>query len=170
MTDSMSAPMPPPMAPPMASPQQSSMNMTGLAISVIGGALLVIGWYALDWYSFLGAKYDYTAFHNAAKLPGAPGWGDAYFTWLGMTALIVAIVLALAANAGLGFGSVLGPLGLLVSWGGLVGGVFALKQAWDSWSDVFKHTSAGLWLWMVGFLITGIGAAAGGMKSMSSSS
>jgi len=132
--------------------------VVGAVITAIAAVLLVVSFLALNWTRSPAVKFS--KLHTAASQPGVNGYIHAYFSWLGWVLLVVAIVVALAANAPTAIHGFLRLIGLLLGIGAAIATFWSLKTG-SSFSFVFHHTSVGFWLSIVGFLVAGIGALVG---------
>ena len=147
----------------MTSPQKSSFNVVGGAISAVGILFVVLSMFVLDWVSVEGFKFDYSDLQDIADQPGAPGFTDAYFGWLGLVLLIAGALIALAANAGTSMSQLLGGLGTLVGLFGVFATLYGRKGDGE-WGDIFDNAAIGLWAALVGFAVIAIGSMAAGMR------
>lgn len=145
----------------------------GIALVVVGTALVGLAVSTLQWYRVGGAVdvagsgftfHDLR--HNADQL-NAP-IAAAYFDWLAIALGLVLAVTGILANVSLPFGALLRVGGFLLGVAGAVGTYYALAQlfyaeraAGASAHGVLHNTSYGLWCAAGGFLLAGIGAALG---------
>jgi hypothetical protein len=138
------------------------VGVVGSVLTLIGAVLLIVSFTALDWLSADGASIKFSDLHNAFSGAHLAQPADAYFGWLAWTLLVVAVLVALLANAPMGLSVALRPLGLIL---GLVGAgltFWALKfNSETDYSDVLKHTSVGFWFAVVGFVLAAVGAISG---------
>jgi hypothetical protein len=151
-----------------AQPHQPHVGSIGLALTAVGGVLLIISFTAVDWFtrgtnegpSHFGDIHDIvTQFSGLVAEPA-----KLYFGWLAWVLLAAAVVAALAANLPSPVSDAFRVVGPLVAVGGALMTFWALKivkSADPSYTDYLKHARAGFWLAVAGFVVAGAGAAFG---------
>ena len=146
-------------------PTHRALGVVGLVISIIGAALVVISFTALDWLSgddgFGGT--DKVTFRNLHDLVGsdAPALPRLYFNWLAYALLAVVLVLAVLGNLPTGSHALWRILGGVGGIAGVIITFFALYNGGTTLADLYKYGSAGFWLAMAGFFVLAIGALVG---------
>jgi hypothetical protein len=146
-------------------PTHRALGVVGLVISIIGAALVVISFTALNWLSgddgFGGT--DKVTFRNLHDLVGsdAPALPRLYFNWLAYALLVVVLVLAVLGNLPTGTHALWRVLGILGGFAGVIITFYSLYNGGTTLSDIYKYGSTGFWLAMAGFFVMGVGAVVG---------
>jgi hypothetical protein len=148
--------------------RRESVGVIGLIAAAAGAAVLIVGFTVLAWYRIGGLDITFSDFHKTVDQPGAPVFPKAYFGWLGWALLVLVAASAVLANLPIGSATlafrILAPAGGVV---GIVATLLALKDFWDKANvvagdvGVFKHSAAGLYLILIGFLIGGVAGVFG---------
>lgn len=150
-----------------------SVGTVGMALTALGGLLVVVSFTALGWYhGASGAdsvgSIGFGELHAQTRSFDAPQLARDYFTWFSWLMLLAVVALGIEANLPSRSSGVFKVFGLLVGVTGAGVTYLALNSLWGALADrygadvgVFRHTSAGLWLALGGFLLAGLGAALG---------
>lgn len=145
---------PPPV--PVRSVVRPRVPVAGLLIVTTGLILAIVSVSSADWFSggFFGTHFG--SLHDIANLAGAPTFFSLYFSWLGITLLIVSFVVACAAKL---FDSANVPLRVTVLLLSLAGAstTFAAPLDVGSFDVVMRTSDAGYWCMIAGFLLIGAG-------------
>jgi hypothetical protein len=143
--------------------RRERVRVIGLLGAAVGAAMLIAGFTALAWYRIVGRDIKFGDFHRALNQPGAPAFPKAYFGWLGW--VLLAVVVVSAALASLPIGSFALTFRIVAPAAGVIGMVvtlLALNNYWDNAKSflgdvgVFKHSTVGLYVTLIGFLIAGV--------------
>ncbi len=146
-------------------------NPVALAIVAAGTVLVVVSFTALDWYRIAGQGTTFANLRTDLDSPGAPLLPKIYFSWLGWALLAITVLAAVAALLPIGTpGRVLRVLAPVFGVVALLITLLALNTLWTELrrvSDeaaglgVFKYSTIGLYLALIGFAVAGIGGALG---------
>jgi hypothetical protein len=148
--------------------RRETVGVIGLIGGAVGAALLIVSFTALAWYRIIGRDIKFSDIHKSLNEPGAPAFPKAYFGWLGW--VLLALVVVSAVLASLPIGSAALTFRIVAPATGLVGIIvtlLALNNYWDKANNVlgdvgvFKHSAAGLYLTLIGFLIAGVAGVSG---------
>lgn len=155
----------------MANVGMRGLGLPGIAAVTVGAVLVLISFTKLNWYSgssqgadSISGGIDFRILHDRVTAFDSPGISSAYFAWLAWVILIVAILLGFGANLPGRAADSLRVLGFTVGVVGAAATYIALHElvaATGPAADVFDHAAIGLWLALAGYLLVGIGAAAG---------
>jgi hypothetical protein len=145
----------------------------GIALVVVGVALVVLSIGALQWYrvqprvDVAGSGFTFRDLQQDADQLNAPV-AAAYFNWLAFALGVALAVVGLLANVPLPGNGVLRVAGFLLGAAGAVATYYALAQlfyaqhaAGGSRHGVLHNASFGLWCCLAGFVVAGVGAALG---------
>jgi hypothetical protein len=157
-----------------ATRERRGLGLRGVALVVVGAALLIVSFRFLDWYSVARhvadrpSRITFGTLHgNADQLTGA-GAAPAYFDWLAWVLLIAVVAVGVAANLPLSFADPLRVLGFLIGLIGLAATYFAIAQlrnaqeaAGGAKHNVFYNSTWGMWAAFAGFAVAAIGAGLG---------
>ena len=147
-----------------------AFGVAGAVLAVIGAALIVVAYTALDWFthSSTDGPSHFSDVKNVVKQADAVGLANSfaklYFGWLGWVLLVAAFVLALLANVPSAAAGVARPLGAVVGLAGIGATFWALKflsTSKPSYSEYLKHARLGFWFTVAGFVLIAIGAMVG---------
>ncbi len=136
-------------------------NPVGMAGAALGGVLALFGT-LVDWYS--PGSISLQDIIRALQAPGADAFPKAYFGWLLWVLLALTVVTALFANT---VGPLTTALRVVSPLLGVLGAVLLCTSLGQLISNrsIFDHSSAGLWLVVVGFVIAGVSAIPGPRRS-----
>lgn len=155
------------------STDRRALGGRGIALVLLGTALVVASLVGLTWYSVTakadvaGSGFTFTDLRANADQLSAPV-ASAYFDWLAWALLIGAAVVGIVANIPLPTANVLRVLGFLAGVAGAIGTYYALAQlfyaqhaAGGSGHGVWHNSTLGLWCALAGFALLAIGAVLG---------
>jgi hypothetical protein len=140
-----------------------SFGVAGTALAAAGAVLLIVSFTALTWLSDLGPAqfHDIHVLLNANS-DHAATLAKAYFGWLGWVLIVAAVLTALAANVPPRTGNALRTVGVSVGIVSMALTFGAIKfTAEGAYSEYLKHTAAGFYLALGGFLLTAAGSLVG---------
>jgi hypothetical protein len=147
-----------------------SFGVIGAAIAVVGAILLVVGFTAVNWYSGGGDSKvsNIRATIDVFGSDSVTGSAKVYFGWLGWALVIVAVLAAVGAVTPT-IGGPFRVVAIVVSVAGIIMTFLAIeltKSGIDlgvatGYSDYLKHARLGFYFAVIGFLLTGVGAAVG---------
>lgn len=144
--------------------QPRAIGVPGILVVTLGVVLILIAFTTQNWYaasSHVDSAGDvgFAELHRLASVSGG-GLSRAYFGWLAWVLILAAIVVGFLANVPSPASIGLRAVGLLL---GLIGaaGTYAALHGVVPGGDVFHNADAGIWLAVVGYLVTGVGAALG---------
>jgi hypothetical protein len=154
------------------------LGVAGTLLVVIGAALVLTAYTALDWYkhdSGQGASH-FSAVHDALRalhsVGGANAISYAYFSWLAWVLLAVAVIGALVANLPTSAVRVSRLVGSVVALLGLIATALSIQltsgdrvASTVSYADYVKKAGFGFYVGLAGFLVIGIGALIGPRRS-----
>ncbi|HET6875942.1 MAG TPA: hypothetical protein VFH38_00280 [Jatrophihabitans sp.] len=155
------------------STDRRALGGRGIALVLLGTALVVASLVALTWYS-VTAKADVAG--NGFTFPDLRANADqlnapvasAYFDWLAWALVIGAAVVGIVANIPTRAADVLRVLGFLAGVAGVIGTYYAMAQlfyaqhaAGGSTHGVWHNSNLGLWCALAGFALLAIGAVWG---------
>lgn len=139
----------------------------GIALMIAGSVMLLAAFTVVNWYpgsrgADSEADITFKKLHALAGSGGTPAISQMYFNWLCWALLILAIVVAMAANFPSVateslriFGFALGLTGAAITY-------LVLEQPHrGTTGSAFDHAQYGVWLALAGFLVIGLGAALG---------
>jgi hypothetical protein len=147
------------------------LGVVSVAVTVVGAALLVVAYTALNWYDGGGSSHV-SDLHSNIDSAGAFSYAapaKIYFGWLGWVLVVVAIAAALVAALPV-IGRVFQIVAPVVAVVALAMTFLAIRLFTndtgvggppDGYGDFLGHASIGFYLALGGFLLVGIGAAIG---------
>jgi hypothetical protein len=155
----------PPNYAPYLSQTRREVGVFGLVLTLIGAALVVVSFVALDWLSGDDGfgdnlKVKFSDLHDLVS-HDSPTLSRLYFDWLGWTLLAAVLVLGVLGNLAIRSHPLWRVLGILVGLAGAACTFFAIYGNGTSLSDVVNYGSIGFWLAIGGFLLAAIGAVIG---------
>jgi hypothetical protein len=141
------------------------VGVVGLVLTLIGAALVVVSFVALDWLSG-GDGFGDTLkvkFSDLHDLSGhdSPTLSRLYFSWLGWTLLAAVVVFGVLGNLAIRSHPLWRVLGILTGLAGAACTFFAIYGNGTSLSDVAKYGDIGFWLAIGAFFLAAIGAVIG---------
>ena len=153
----------------MSERRTRTIGVPGILLSVSGAVLVLLSLTTLTWYGGRSHGADsvgaitFSTLHRLTQVvPGESTSARWYFSWLAWTLLLIGIALGFAANLPTPAATVLRIAGLLTGLAGVAITYYALHQLFGSTgSHVFDNADAGVYVAMAGYLIIGLGAAAG---------
>lgn len=135
-------------------------GIVGLAIAVVGVALVVVSFAKLTWLTSSGATTSFGDLRDHYR--DAPASiTTLYFQWLGWALLAAVAILGLLANVPTRLHPAWRTLGLIAGFAAVVVTFDAIYSGQASLDELRKHAGAGFWLALAGFLLSGIGAVIG---------
>jgi len=138
--------------------------VVGIVLALVGAVAGIIAFTATKWYSDLGRAH-FSDVHKITKIAEAhtPGIAKAYFSWLAWVVLIVAVLVAIAANLPSGASPGLRAVGAIVALAGIGLTFWALKLSSGGYGQYVKHAAKAPSLYLVvgGFLLILIGSLMG---------
>lgn len=149
---------------------QRPVNYAGIALVLVGAALVLASRRYLDWYDFPNTTADssgdatFSLLRTSVDQLGGAGVAIAYFDWLALTLLIAVIVAGWLANVAWPPATALRVLGFAFGFIGSAATYYALAQhanATGSSHNIFHNSTWGLWAAIGGFLFAALGAALG---------
>jgi hypothetical protein len=144
-----------------------TIGALGMALVVIGAALVLISFTVLDWYpGSTGpgevAHIKFADLHRLAADNASIEFAGAYFHWLAWVLLILVITVGLGATVATRAASALRVAGFTAGAGGAAITYEALDiLASTEGGSALDGAQAGVWLAIGGYLVAGIGAALG---------
>ena len=166
---------------PLPAPRRR-VGIVGTVLTAVGAVLLVVAYTATDWYDG-SADSSFSKVHDQLKLVdkagAAEGIAKAYFGWLAWVLLVVAVLLAVAANLPSPAAPALRIVGAIVGIAGMVLTFLAIKLldtsklpgssdvagVPNSYSDYLKHTGPAFYVALGGFLLVAIASVIGPRRS-----
>lgn len=143
-------------------PVRAPKNRVGVVgpIVAVAGALIALVGTVLHWYDASGVNIDLHDLAKGTDVTGAKALPHVYFGWLLWVLLGLTIVTALLANVPWSLSTMLRVLSPV--FGGLcvVLLLVSLGQLRQSGS-IFDNAAVGLWVILLGFVLTGIGGVFG---------
>jgi hypothetical protein len=135
-------------------------NPVGIAIALVGGIAALVGVF-VDWYT----DVQLGDIVNGLDADGAKAFPKAYFGWLMWVLLAATVVAALLANLPVG---VAGALRVISPILGVLGAVLVIVSLHEliRGASVFDHSAGGLYLVLVGFVVSGAGGVPGPRRAV----
>ncbi len=145
----------------------------GLALTALGGLMVVVSFTVLGWYSASGGvdtvgAIGFGELHAQTRSFDAPQLARDYFAWLSWVLLLATIGMGIEANLPSRSSGSFRVLGFVSGCVGAGVTYLALHSLWGALADrygadvgVFRHASLGLWVALAGFVLAGLGAALG---------
>jgi xanthosine utilization system XapX-like protein len=153
-----------------SSAPEPHIGVIGLSLLVLGAACVLVSLSTLTWYGARNTGHDsrgptrFADLHQLAKVTDSSGVSSAYFSWLAWVLLILVLATGIAANIESPASPVLRVVGILLGIAGATATYLALAKLLEGSSSsggVFHHARLGVWLALLGYVLAGIGAAAG---------
>lgn len=146
-------------------------GVAGALVAAVGAALVIVAFTAVDWFTHTGDSHSkFGDVHDLLSSAGryATGPAKAYFSWLGWTLLIVALLSALLAvtptvgRAFRGLTPVVAAAAVVVTFVAikLLGGAGEVGIT-ETYGDYLDHARTGFYLAVAGFVLIGIGGLIG---------
>jgi hypothetical protein len=156
---------------------ERSVGVPGVVLVLAGSALVLVSYRFLNWYDYPRradsvSQGDFGALRASADQLGGAGIAIAYFDWMSWAILIALILVGVAANLPVAVADGLRVLGFLLGVIGAGSTYYALAQhfnATGSSSSIFNHSTWGLWVVFVGFVLAAIGAGLGPRRKAATS-
>lgn len=151
-----------------------SFGLVSAVLTGLGTLLVVLAFTALDWYGengVSGSDSKFSDIHKALDRVGdfAQGPAKLYFSWLGWALLAAAAITALVAALPT-VGAPFRVIGVLVAIAAIVLTFLSIQliknndtlpEAYRGYGTWLKHARIGFYVAVAGFVLIGVGAAAG---------
>jgi hypothetical protein len=136
---------------------QPATPVLGPLVVTCGLVLLVLSLATLTWFSAGFFATDFASLHAGSDLFDGPWFLTTYFSWLGITLLLVSVVAAYATTVFRPAPAWLRGAAFVVALGGAVATFFAPTDG-NSLHSVMSSSDAGYWCMIFGFVLVGLGA------------
>jgi hypothetical membrane protein len=142
--------------------QSQTYGIVGTVLALLGGILVLVSFTAIDWFSYSDSGFS-DLHHRLQASSNPPDFPAVYFSWLGWVFLVIAVVAGVLASVPTPALRISRIIGSVVGFAA-AGLTFLAIELPGSYSEYIKHARVGFYFAVIGFLITGIGAAIGPRK------